>query len=76
MKIKVTGEVWFKDTKDSYTYEFDTMNEAIDYHRKSLIAMVETIADYDGGFASTIRMGGKVIQENTIDTIVSRQEHE
>lgn len=68
MDIKVEGLVSFKDTADTYEYEFKTMQEATDYHRSSMITMAETIADFDGGFQSSIIQDGKVIKRQSIKT--------
>lgn len=76
MSIRVEGLVSFQDTADTYEYKFDTIKEAIDYHRASLITMAETIADYDGGFQSTIYDGAMVVQQNSIKTIVRKVDYD
>lgn len=76
MSIRVEGLVSFQDTADTYEYKFDTIKEAIDYHRSSLITMAETIADYDGGFQSTIYDGDIVVQQNSIKTIVRKVDYD
>lgn len=68
MNIKVIGYVTFQDQADTYEYSFSTMQEAIDYHRSSMITMAETIADFDGGFQSSITQDGKVIKRQSIKT--------
>lgn len=68
MSIRVEGLVSFKDTADTYEYKFNTMQEAVDYHRSSMITMAETIADFDGGFQSSIIQDGKVIKRQSIKT--------
>ncbi len=76
MSIRVEGLVSFQDTADTYEYKFDTMQEAVDYHRSSLITMAETIADYDGGFQSSIYDGPMLVQQNSIKTIVSKTSYD
>ena len=76
MSIKVEGLVSFKDTADTYEYKFNTMQEAMDYHRASLITMAETIADYDGGFQSTIYDGPLVVQQNSIKTTARKVDYD
>lgn len=76
MSIKVEGLVSFQDTADTYEYEFNSIQQAIDYHRSSLITMAETIADYDGGFQSTIYDGDVVVQQNSIKTTVRKVDYD
>ena len=76
MSIRVEGLVSFQDTADTYEYKFDTLQSAIDYHRASLITMAETIADYDGGFQSTIYDGPIVVQQNSIKTTARKVDYD
>ncbi len=76
MKHKVEGVMTLRGETDKYVYEFDTMDEAMDYYRSSFVTMAESIVDFGGDYTATIYTGVNMIQRNIISTTLNNPNNE
>lgn len=77
MKYKVISQFKLDSEEvEENAFDFDNMEDALDYYRDGLKTMAETIADYGGEFIINLLsyegMDVEILKRNNVQTLINR----
>lgn len=83
MNYKVLGQLKVEESgdPDTYSYEYNDINQAVDFYRDCFVNMAETIADFGGNFTVTLvsiddKDQATLLKRNVISTTINEINHE